>query len=231
MRAKLRRKAVITGGYDPEYTRALTPHNRFDVAPETIAEPAPAVEPAGDPDVPATTNGSPPRTAPETGPSSAPGDRPSADPGRRRKRRPGGEATRPLADEPLAPSKRKRTVGVPKARTEVLVGPTDEQARRVAQGDLPADMRTIAALALKRLRSTFKVDPSRAPEPASMDGDHGRQRFPAAVRIPERDMEAYRAVHDPFALETTARLVGGQVRTAFQTEIDAVIAILAARGR
>ena len=229
MRTKLRKRAVITGGYDPEYTRQLQPHNRF----ERSIEEGLAVGPTSSDDGVFTRapneveEAAIPRAASKPGAAATRPVRPKP------RRRAVGEVEvmAPTPDEPIAPLKRKRTVGVPKARTEVLVCPTDDQAMRVGQGDLPADMPTIAALAMKRLRSTFKVDLDRPPEGAALEGDHERERFPAYVRIPEVDLEAYRAQHDPFAIETTARLIGGQIRTAFQKEVDAVIARLVARGK
>ena len=231
MRSKLRRNAVITGGYDPEYTRELKPHNRFERALEVPPQPAAAAEGNAQEAVSATprTEARPPIAASNVTSTPLSAEVPVTKPKRRHTGGFAAEATTPATNEPIAPSKRKRTVGVPKARTEVLVCPTDEQTVRVGQGDLPADMAVIAALALKRLRSTFAVDLARPPEAASSNGDQDRQRFPASVRIPEVDMEAYRAAYDPFSIETTARLVGGQIRTAFQAEVDAVISILAAR--
>ena len=229
MRAKLRKRAVITGGYDPEYTRQLEPHNRF----ERSVEEGPMINPAPSDD------GAAAQATDEVGgtvTSQVP-SKPTGKPVLPARSRPRWKAVRkvevvaPKPDEPIAPLKRRRTVGIPKARTEVLVCPTDDQAARVGQGDLPTDMSTIAALAMKRLRSTFEVDLDRPPEGAALEGDHERERFPAYVRIPEVELEAYRARHDPFAIETTARLIGGQIRTAFQAEVDAVIARLAAQGR
>ena len=229
MRTKLRKRAVITGGYDPEYTRQLEPHNRFErsggegltsnAAPSDDGAAAHALDEAGE------TETSPAASKPAGKPV------PPARSRQRRKAVRKVEVVAPKLDEPIAPLKRRRTVGIPKARTEVLVCPTDDQAARVGQGDLPTDMSTIAALAMKRLRSTFAVDLNRPPEGAALEGDHERERFPAYVRIPEVELEAYRARHDPFAIETTARLIGGQIRTAFQAEVDAVIARLSARGR
>lgn len=232
MRTKLRKKAIITGGYDPEYTRQLEPHNRFeqpagdgstvDLAPRDDGASVPMPEEVREATVP------PPISSQAGKPASPSRSKP------RRKAVPSAEAASPVvpvSDEPIAPRKRRRTVGVPKARTEVLVCPTDDQVARVGKGDLPTDMATIAALAMKRLRSTFEVDLDRSPEGAALEGDHERERFPAYVRIPEADLEAYRARHDPFAIETTARLIGGQIRTAFHVEVDEVIARLAARRR
>ena len=229
MRAKLRKRAVITGGYDPEYTRQLEPHNRFErsIGEGPTINPAPS-EGGASAQVPDEAGGTA-TSAAESKPAGKP-----VPPARSRPRRKAVrevEVVAPKPDEPIAPLKRRRTVGIPKARTEVLVCPTDDQAARVGQGDLPTDMSTIAALAMKRLRSTFEVDLDRPPEGAALEGDHDRERFPAYVRIPEAELEAYRARHDPFAIETTARLIGGQIRTAFQAEVDAVIARLAARGR
>ena len=231
MRAKLRKRAVITGGYDPEYTRQLEPHNRFE---QSVGE-GPTIDPA-------PSDGGASAQAPDEAEgtaTSAAASKPVGKPVPPAQSRPRQKAVReleveaaaPVPDEPIAPLKRRRTVGIPKARTEVLVCPTDDQAARVGRGDLPTGMPTIAALAMKRLRSTFEVDLDRPPEGAALEDDHERERFPAYVRIPEVELEAYRARHDPFAIETTARLIGGQIRIAFQAEVDAVIARLAARGR
>ena len=229
MRTKLRKRAVITGGYDPEYTRQLEPHNRFE---RSVGE-GPTIDPAP------SNGGASAQVPDEAGgtATSAAASKPVAKPVPPARTRPRQKAVRevevvaPKPDEPIAPLKRRRTVGIPKARTEVLVCPTDDQAARVGQGDLPTDMSTIAALAMKRLRSSFEVDLDRPPEGAALEGDHDRERFPAYVRIPEAELEAYRARHDPFAIESTARLIGGQIRTAFQAEVDAVIVRLAARGK